>query len=462
MAAPPDSAFADVPAVRPLRQEGARRGCGQSAAMAHAAEAHGRRDAARFDPVRHGKLDSSIGRSEFRAAEEEGTRCFDLCKPWTTTVPTCGSRPSIVSLSAAENGSCWIASIAPIRRSRRRSARSPNTPVQALTLLNNDFVLKQAGFLAERIGSKDPDRSRLRLAVWPRADRSANARSGHSSYRSNPWQPTAGCCSTRMSLSMSRKLSRRELLWEAGGGLAGIALAHMLAGEALLRPITTQRPRTSSWSSCPADSAPSIRSTTSPRSRNITARNARREHDHSVLRQARHGDEVALDFRSVRPSRVSGSAISSAPGAVCRRCDLRSLDGGAEQRARSRALSDVDGLHLSGLPVDWLLGQLRLGRENENLPSFVVLPDRRGLPPCGVANWGNGFLPAAHQGVIFGDRATPIADLHPPARSSVRAAGRQVTICSAPINRRAHEASSGRRRSRRPHQELTNSPRGCR
>src|SRR5262249_10980514 len=56
-----------------------------------------------------------------------------------------------------------------------------------------------------------------------------------------------------------------------------------------------------------------------------------------------------------------------------------------------------------------------LGSENENLPSFVVLPDSRGLPPCGVANWGNGFLPAAHQGVIFGEESDPIADLRPPA-----------------------------------------------
>jgi hypothetical protein len=56
-----------------------------------------------------------------------------------------------------------------------------------------------------------------------------------------------------------------------------------------------------------------------------------------------------------------------------------------------------------------------LGTENENLPSFAVLPDRRGLPPCGVANWGNGFLPAAHQGVIFGDLSRPVADLQPPS-----------------------------------------------
>ena len=66
-----------------------------------------------------------------------------------------------------------------------------------------------------------------------------------------------------------------------------------------------------------------------------------------------------------------------------------------------------------------------LGTENANLPSFVVLPDRRGLPPCGVANWGNGFLPATHQGVIFGDQRTPIADLRPPA--SITPAAQKAT-----------------------------------
>lgn len=62
-----------------------------------------------------------------------------------------------------------------------------------------------------------------------------------------------------------------------------------------------------------------------------------------------------------------------------------------------------------------------LGSENKNLPSFVVLPDRRGLPPCGVANWGNGFLPASHQGVVFGDQRSPIADLKPGASVSTKA-----------------------------------------
>jgi uncharacterized protein (DUF1501 family) len=38
-----------------------------------------------------------------------------------------------------------------------------------------------------------------------------------------------------------------------------------------------------------------------------------------------------------------------------------------------------------------------------------------------VAHWGNGFLPASHQGVIFGDQRNPIADLRPPERVSGKA-----------------------------------------
>ena len=40
-----------------------------------------------------------------------------------------------------------------------------------------------------------------------------------------------------------------------------------------------------------------------------------------------------------------------------------------------------------------------LGCETDNLPSFVVLPDKRGLP-CGIINWGAGFLPAQHQATM--------------------------------------------------------------
>jgi hypothetical protein len=56
-----------------------------------------------------------------------------------------------------------------------------------------------------------------------------------------------------------------------------------------------------------------------------------------------------------------------------------------------------------------------LGNLNDNLPSFVVLPDPRGLPYNATGNFSQGFLPAAHQGTVINPNAEiPIANLHPP------------------------------------------------
>src|SRR5205085_12130256 len=49
-------------------------------------------------------------------------------------------------------------------------------------------------------------------------------------------------------------------------------------------------------------------------------------------------------------------------------------------------------------------------------PTFVVLPDPRGLPAGGSNNWSQGFLPAEHQGTPFRtDSAEPVANLQTPA-----------------------------------------------
>src|SRR3989454_496185 len=42
-----------------------------------------------------------------------------------------------------------------------------------------------------------------------------------------------------------------------------------------------------------------------------------------------------------------------------------------------------------------------LGSENQSLPGFIVLGDKRGAPIGGSSVWGNGFLPAAYQGTLF-------------------------------------------------------------
>ena len=46
-------------------------------------------------------------------------------------------------------------------------------------------------------------------------------------------------------------------------------------------------------------------------------------------------------------------------------------------------------------------------------PGFIVMGDRRGATIGGAGVWGNGFLPAAYQGTLFRNGATPIVDLNP-------------------------------------------------
>ena len=72
-----------------------------------------------------------------------------------------------------------------------------------------------------------------------------------------------------------------------------------------------------------------------------------------------------------------------------------------------------------------------LGSENQDLPTFVVLPDPRGLPAGGSINWTSGFLPATHQGVAFRTSGDPIVDLFPPARCH-QAIGKPAWLCWRP------------------------------
>lgn len=55
-----------------------------------------------------------------------------------------------------------------------------------------------------------------------------------------------------------------------------------------------------------------------------------------------------------------------------------------------------------------------LGSANENLPTYVALPDLRGEPPNGKANWSHGFLPAAHQALALSAQQ-PLRNLARPA-----------------------------------------------
>ena len=77
-------------------------------------------------------------------------------------------------------------------------------------------------------------------------------------------------------------------------------------------------------------------------------------------------------------------------------------------------LLQTTGFSLPGFPAAGAWLSYGLGNENDNLPTFVVLPDHRGLASNGTKNWDAAFLPAQHSGtVIYPGRETPIADLYP-------------------------------------------------
>jgi hypothetical protein len=73
------------------------------------------------------------------------------------------------------------------------------------------------------------------------------------------------------------------------------------------------------------------------------------------------------------------------------------------------------GFVLPGFPCMGSWVSYGLGSLSDNLPCFVVLPDRRGLPYNNLGNFSPGFLPVAHAGTVIKPSApTPIADLFPP------------------------------------------------
>ncbi len=72
------------------------------------------------------------------------------------------------------------------------------------------------------------------------------------------------------------------------------------------------------------------------------------------------------------------------------------------------------GKILSGNPSmgSWLT--YGLGTENENLPGFVVMLDRKGGPISGAKNWSSGYMPATYAGTVFKSEGAPILNLAAP------------------------------------------------
>jgi hypothetical protein len=90
---------------------------------------------------------------------------------------------------------------------------------------------------------------------------------------------------------------------------------------------------------------------------------------------------------------------------------LMAMKGRSNVHGQSAYLMN-NGFLLPGFPCMGAWISYALGNLTDNLPTFIVLPDARGLPYNGRGCFTSGFLPVVHQGtVIKSDAPQPIPDL---------------------------------------------------
>jgi len=100
------------------------------------------------------------------------------------------------------------------------------------------------------------------------------------------------------------------------------------------------------------------------------------------------------------------------------------------------------GFVLPGFPCIGSWVSYALGRLSDNLPSFVVIPDARGLPYNSKGSFGAGFLPVVHQGTLLRPSAPePIADLFPPRTPGITPEGEADGLALLDRLNRDHLAS---------------------
>jgi hypothetical protein len=105
----------------------------------------------------------------------------------------------------------------------------------------------------------------------------------------------------------------------------------------------------------------------------------------------------------------------------------------------SAMLQMNSGKILSGSPClgSWL--NYGLGTLNQNLPGVVVMLDPRGGPISGSKNWSSGYMPASYQATLMRSSGPPILDLNRPDGQSDRVQ-RQLLDALRDYNAEHHEA----------------------
>ncbi len=215
-------------------------------------------------------------------------------------------------------------------------------------------------------------------------------------------------------------LDRRRFLGGMAGGLGGIALSALLAEDRLLAA-DTPRGRPEGIPHHP------------PRARRVVqifctgALSHLDTWDYKPELVRRHGQpmpgsEGLVTFQgengnlakspwTFRPRGESGKMVSDLLPRLAELADeicfIHSLTSKTNTHGPGEMFLST-GFTAEGFPSLGAWASYGLGAETRDLPAYVAIPDPRGVPQQGPANWAAGFLPAVHQGVAFNaDRPIP-------------------------------------------------------
>jgi hypothetical protein len=218
-------------------------------------------------------------------------------------------------------------------------------------------------------------------------------------------------------------VNRRDFLFHSGGGLGGIALASLLAADRLLAesPTTHHKPRAKRV----------VQLFMAGGASHLDLFDFKPELVKRHGQPSNFGEHVEAfqdglgpwlkPVWEFKPAGQCGKLLSEvvAPlGAVVDHIAFVHNMVGKTGVHSQGTLLQTTGFNRPGFPGMGCWVSYGLGSLNENLPTFVVLPDHRGLASNGTKNWDSAFLPARHQGtVIYPGTATPIDDLFPPPQA---------------------------------------------
>jgi hypothetical protein len=226
--------------------------------------------------------------------------------------------------------------------------------------------------------------------------------------------------------------TRREMLWEMGVGFTGLAMTSLLsndgffanralAAEANGSPGTPARHFDVKAKSCiflTMNGAPSQVDTFDYKPELVKYSGKQMPADKKFINSGgRKIGYLTANFRPFRPGGESGMLISDYFPNVRKHADKLAVLKACQtdSHAHGSALVALNtGKTFIGRPSlgSWCV--YGLGTENDGLPGYVVMLDKRGGPISGQPNWGSGFMPSTYSGTRFRPIGNPILDLQGP------------------------------------------------